>query len=346
MHPYDSGGPASRRRKSAPVEIDHPAVGAAHIFIPGGADSLVAAALLVRRMPWPTWVMLAREHRLPIVLERPLVEAAKEIWCLGYAGTGNPLLPAAIESHTTRRPFHWLYTTTGRLVVAAGSIPGVRFEGMPGGSLVPLALRVLSESRDAGDSDFERMGLLLGRFSGAPPAPRELQLINLLHAASVKVRNQERRGPALVRELANEDPTAWSRLPVLRDLAREGEWLIRRSRQVLSQQPPKLGSRRGPAVWVVPRGEISRGAHGKAVAARVHEQGAPVGLVERTPSGFTKAWVVLPRGDEDRWDHVAHAFAGFSGDFSYTGLRGAGAISGDDVDRFAGALYEVLRADR
>jgi hypothetical protein len=324
------------------VDIDHPAVGAAHLFVPGGADSLVATALLVRRMRWPTWVMLAREHRLPTVLERPLVDAAKEIWCLGYAGTGNALLPSAIESHTTRRPFHWLSTTTGCLAVAAESMPGVRFEGMPGGSLVQLALRVLNEPRRQGDSEYERLGLLLGRFSGAIPDRQELRLLKLLHAASVKVRNQERRGPALVRELADHEPADWSRLEVLQELAREGEWLIRRSRQVLERLPPKHGRRDGPAVWVVARGEVARGAHGKAVAAQVHVVNAPVGLVERTPSGFTKAWVVLPPGDEDRWELIAHTFASFTTDFSYTGMRGAGAIAGEDVDRFAAVLHEAL----
>ncbi|GEM_PF-1761650 len=342
MAPYDHGGPGSPKRRKAPVEIDHPAVGAAHIFIPGGADSIVAASLLVRRMPWPTWVMLAREHRLPVVLERPLVDAAKEIWCLGYAGTGHPLLPSAIESHTTLRPFHWLSTTSGRLVVAAGNMPGVRFEGMPGGSLVPLALRVLGDGRQPGDSEFERLGLLLGRFSGAVPNRRELHLLNLLHAASVKVRNQERRGPGLVRELADTEPGEWARLGSLRDVAREGEWLIKRSRQVLQRLPPKHGSRTGPAVWVVGRGDVARGAHGKAVAARVHARGSAAGLVERTHTGFTKAWVVLPAGDEDRWDLVSHTFASFSDDFSYTGLRGAGAIDAEDVDAFARALFDVL----
>ncbi len=343
MPPYDRGGPASRKRKSAPVEIDHPAVGAAHIFIPGGADSIVAASLLVRRMRWPTWVMLAREHRLPVVLERPLVDAAKEIWCLGYAGTGHPLLPSAIESHTTLRPFRWLSTTSGRLVVAAGDMPGVRFEGMPGGSLVPLALRVLDDGRQPSDSDFERLGLLLGRFSGAVPSRRELQLLNMLHAASVKVRNQERRGPGLVRDLADTEPSDWSRLGTLRDIAREGEWLIKRSRQVLQRLPPKYGGRSGPAVWMIPRGDVARGAHGKAVAARVHARGAPVGLVERVPTGFTKAWIVLPPDDDDRWDLISHTFASFSDDFSYTGLRGAGAIAAEDVDAFARALFAVLQ---
>ena len=344
MPPYDHGGPASRTRKSAPVDIDHPAVGAAHIFLPGSADSLVAAALLVRRMLWPTWVMLAREHRLPAVLERPLVEAAKEVWCLGYTGTGNPLLPAAIESHASHRPFHWLSTTTGRLVVAAGEMPGVSFVGMPGGSLVPLALQVMDAARLQGDSDFERIGLLLGRFSGAIPDRRELKLLNLLHAASVKVRNQERRGPALVRDLANFEVADWVRSTNLTELAREGEWLIRKSRSVLKLLPPKHGSRRGPAVWVVARGEVARGAHGKAVAARAHDQGAPVGMLERAPSGFTKAWIVLPPGDEDRWALIAHTVASFTSDFSYTGLRGAGAVAAEDVDRFAKELYEVLRS--
>ena len=65
-------------------------------------------------------------------------------------------------------------------------------------------------------------------------------------------------------------------------------------------------------------------------------------MVERAPSGFTKAWVVLPQGDEDRWDLIAHTFASFSSDFSYTGLRGGGAIAGEDVDRFALALYGAL----
>jgi hypothetical protein len=345
MVSYDRGGPTSRKRKSAPVDIDHPAVGAAHIFIPGGADSLVTAALLVRRMRWPTWVMLAREHRLPVVLERPLVDAAKEIWCLGYAGTGHPLLPSAMESHTTRRPFHWLSTTSGRLVVAAGSMPGVSFHGMPGGSLVPLAQGILEGGRQPGDSDFERLGLLLGRFSGAVPDRRELRLLNLLHAAAVKVRNQERRGPGLVRELADAEPGEWASMPSLQEVAREGEWLIKRSRQVVQRLPPKHGQRTGPAVWVVARGEVARGAHGKSVAARVHARGAPVGLVERTATGFTKAWVVVPKGQQDRFERVAQTFAAFSNDFSYTGLRGAGAIEAADVNRFALALYDALKAE-
>ena len=53
------------------IDIDHPAVGAVHLFVPGNADSLVAAALMTARQRWPTWVMLAREHRLPVLLERP-----------------------------------------------------------------------------------------------------------------------------------------------------------------------------------------------------------------------------------------------------------------------------------
>lgn len=344
MPPHDRGGAPSRARKAPPVHIDHPAVGAAHNFIPGGADSLVAAAFLVKNLRWPTWVMLAREHRLPVVLERPLVDAAKEIWCLGYAGTGNPLLPAAIESHTTNRAFHWLSTTTGRLTVAAGEMPGVRFESLPGSSLLPLVRTVVGGPRAPGDSEFERLGLVLGRYSGATPDRQELALVNLLHAASVKVRNQERRGPGLVRDLAETPPSQWARLEALQDLGREGEWLIRRSRQVLQRQPPKLGRRGAAAVWVVPRGEIARGAHGKAVAARVHASDSPVGLVERVPRGFTKCWVVLPKSEPDRWEQIAHLFAGYSHDFSYTGLRGAGAIAAEDVDRFAAELYEVLSA--
>ena len=64
----------------------------------------------------------------------------------------------------------------------------------------------------------------------------------------------------------------------------------------------------------------------------------------RTAAGFTKGWVVGPKGQQDRFERVAQTFAAFSNDFSYTGLRGAGAIEAD-VNRFALALYNALKAE-
>ena len=275
------------------IDIDHPAVGAAHLFMTGGADALVAAALLTARAPFETWVMVAREHRLPVLLERPLAEAARELWCLGYAGTGGPLLPAALAAHVSHHPVYWLSTTSGRLSLAAQELPGLRFESMPGGSLVLLVQQHIDGGWEEADYAYERLGMILGRYSGTRPSPEELSLANLLHAASVTVRNNEHLGAGLVRSLAEKSPLAWSGEKTLVELASAGETLIRSSRRVLEVQAPHLGERHGPALWFVDSGEIARGAHGKAVAAQCYYRQAPTALIERVPRGITKAWVVL-----------------------------------------------------
>jgi len=327
------------------IDVDHPAVGASHLFIPGGADSLVAAALLTSRVPWDTWVMIAREHRLPVLLERPLTDTARELWCLGYAGTGDQLLPAALEAHVTHRPVYWLSTTSGRISVVAAELPGMKFESMPGGSLVPLVHRHVEGRWDASDYSYERLGLLLGRYRGAVPAPEELLLINALHASSVAVRNHEHLGAGLVRSLARESPANWSRLETLITLAKEGEELIRKSRSVLAQESPTLGGAKGPALWVVDSGRIARGAHGKSVATQSYCRQAPTALVERVERGFTKAWVVLPRPSSALWHRVTTTFANFTSDFSHTGLRGAGALPAEALDEFTERLWSDLCSD-
>ena len=326
-----------------PIDIDHPAVGASHVFIPGNADSLVAASLLVSRIPRASWVMLAREHRLPILLERPLVEAAHEVWCLGYSGTGHPLLPPALEAHVTHRPLFWLTATSGRLTMAAAEVPGVRFETLPGGSLVQLVQRHVSGRWTEDDRAYERLGFILGHYRGARPTDFELGLVNMLHAASVQIRNHENLGAEFVRALATTRPGRWGSLELLQRYAREGTAMIRRARDVLVEHRPVRGGRHGAGLWIVPPGLIRRGTHGKAVAARAYARQAPAALIERAQRGFTKVWIVLPRHAEDRWFDILRVAASFSSDFAHTGLRGAGAIPASDVEEFAEALWPVLR---
>lgn len=325
-----------------PIDIDHPAVGATHVFIPGNADSLTAAALLMSKSRYPTWVMLAREHRLPILLERPLSEVAREIWCLGYSGTGHPLLPPALEAHVTHRPLHWLTATSGRLTSAAAEVPGVRFESLPGGSLVQMIQRHQTGRWTDDDRAYERLGFILGHYPGARPSDFELTLVNLLHAASVQVRNHENLGAEFVRTLAGTSPAHWAGLEELRKFAREGEALIRKGRAVLLEYEPAFGGRHGGAMWIVPAGLIRRGTHGKAVAGRAYARQAPAALIESVEHGFTKVWIVLPRPLEERWLEILQVVARFSSDFAYTGLRGAGAIPADQVKEFADALWPVL----
>jgi len=328
-------------RPSRPIDIDHPAVGATHVYIPGNADSLVAATAMVARSPGNVWVMLAREHRLPVLLERPLAEVGREIWCLGYSGTGNPLLPAALEAQVTFRPVHWLSATSGRLVSEAAEIPGVHALNLAGGSVVHLLQRYLSPPHPS-DRMYERLGFILGMYPGARPTDFELQLANQLHAASVWVRNHEHEGAGLVRTLADVEPGRWGGNDLLRKHAAEGEKLIRVARQVLEQAEPVRGGRHGPALWIVNSGQIARGAHGKAVAARTYARQAPVALIERVTRGFTKTWIVLPRHAAERWWELMEVIAAFSTDFSYTGLRGAGAVRADEVEEFADALWERM----
>lgn len=328
------------------MDIDHPAVGAIHVFFPGSADSLVVAALIVSRSLDPAWVTVAREHRLPRLLERPLTEGAREIWCLGYSGTGNPLMPAALEAHVTHRPVRWLSTTTGRLSVAAAEIAGVDFQNLPGGSLVPLYLSTVAGPLDEDERSYERLGYILGRFSGHRPDPLELRLANRLHAASVTVRNHEDRGPELVRLLASRSPTEWVRMVELESFAREGDELIRRSRWQIVGSPPTRGGHEGPAIWVVPPGKVARGAHGKVVATLGKLRAAPAVLVEEARSGFTKAWVVLPKDDDALWFALSACFARHSHDFSYTGARGAGAVPAEDVAAFVADVWAVLSTAR
>ncbi len=322
---------------------DHPAHGVAHLFVPGNADSLVAAAAFVRRAGGFGWVTLAREHRLAKLLERPLCEFASSIWSLGYAGTGDPLLPAALSAHATHRPVWWITATTGRLLSLATEVPGVRFHNLPGGSLVPQVLSLQEEARSAQDRDYERLGYLLARYPGAVPTSDELVLINRLHAASVQVRNQERSGATLVRELAATPVADWTGSALLSELAAAGEDRIRRSRAVLAETPPTLAVPGGPAIWVVPSGLIDRGAHGKALAARSFARSQPTVLIEEVRRGkWTKAWVVLPAEGVDLWPWLMNEAARFSRDFSYTGLRGAGAIPAGQEQEFADAIWPVL----
>jgi len=329
---------------SREIDVDHPAVGAGHVFIPGNADSLVAAAALVARAPWIPWVMLAREHRLAVLLERPLAEVASQIWCVGYSGTGNALLPAALEAHVTYRPLYWLSATSGRLTLAAAEVPGVQFQSIPGGSLVHLVQRHLPGPWRDEDRAYERLGHILGHYPGARPTDFELKLVNTLHAASVHVRNHENLGAGFVRALAGTPVGSWLGLEIVREFASEGEKLIRSSRRLLLDVEPTMGTRHGPAIWIVKPRLIARGAHGKAIAARSYARQAPVALVERVNRGFTKVWIVLPRHAEERWLYIMTVLADHSTDFSYTGLRGAGAIAAEAVDTFAEALWEVLQA--
>ena len=76
-----------------------------------------------------------------------LEDAEGTIWSLGYAGTGDPLLPAALSAHATHRPVWWITATTGRLLSLATEVPGVRFHNLPGGSLVPQVLSLQEEAR-------------------------------------------------------------------------------------------------------------------------------------------------------------------------------------------------------
>jgi hypothetical protein len=325
------------------MDADHPARGALHLYLPGGADSLVAAAAVLRRSDRSCWVTLAREHRLPVLLERPLAELAEEVWLLGYSGTGNPLLPSALEAHLTHRPVHWLSATTGRIRLAAAELPGMRFESMPGGSLVPLALEAWPGEWTDEERAYERLGFILGRYSGARPSDAELRLANDLHAASVGVRNEERAGAGLVRELAEAPVAQWRGLPTLRTLAKRGERRIRDARAALRGVEPDFGGARGPGIWLVDAGRIARGAHGKAIADRTYARQAPCLLLERVESGWTKAWIALPPHRAGLWLRLMNEAVRFSVDFSYTGLRGAGAVPGDLVDAFAEAFWPLLQ---
>lgn len=322
---------------------EHPARGAAHLFVPGNADSLVAASAFVRHAPESAWVTLAREHRLPVLLERKMAALASSVWCIGYSGTGNPLLPAALEAHLSDRPVWWLTATSGRLQAVAADVPGVRFHNLPGGSLVPQVLQQRGVEWDEEDRAYERVGHLLGRYSGVTPTPDELARLNLLHAASVQVRNQERAGAHLVRDLADTPVVEWGGLESLQELAQAGEARIRRSRRYLADQEPVHGAGAGPAVWVVPAGQIDRGTHGKALATRAHGRKAPVVLIEEARRGdWTKAWIVLPDADQELWPWLMHALAAFTIDFSYTGRRGAGAIPAGQEEAFVRALWPVI----
>jgi hypothetical protein len=327
----------------APINSDHPASGVPHVFIPGNADSLVAAASFVRRANGFGWVTVAREHRLPVLLERPVSEVASEVWCMGYAGTGNALLPAALEAHANDRPVWWLAATSGRLKAFAGEVPGVRFHNMPGGSLVPQVLSLQGGDWSSADREYERIGYLLGRYSGAVPDADELILINRLHAASVQVRNQERSGATLARELADAPPSEWLNSALLTELAVAGETRIRRSRRYLAEEAPDMGARTGPAIWRVLGGQLDRGAHGKALASRAHARGDATVLIESVRrGGYTKAWIVLPESKRELWPWLMQEAARFSSDFSYTGLRGAGAIPVGQEQEFADAIWSHL----
>ncbi len=325
---------------------DHPARGVAHLFLPGNADSVVAAAAFVRRSNGFGWVTIAREHRLPVLLERPMAELASEVWCVGYSGTGNPLLPAALEAHATHRPVWWLTATSGRLQSAATELPGVAFHNLPGGSLVPQVMSLQSGDWDDQDREYERFGYLLGRYSGAKPNDLERGLVNRLHAASVQVRNQERSGATLVRELAERPVSTWASSVLLLDLAAAGEARIQRSRRFLTGTTPVRGGRSGPAVWIIKGGHIDRGAHGKALASRCFARQAPTAMIEEARRGqWTKAWVVLPSHKRELWPWLMHEAARFSADFSYTGLRGAGAIPAGQEEAFAEAIWPVLNRE-
>ncbi len=327
------------------LDIDHPATGAGHVYIPGSADSLVAAAHLTATARWPVWVTVGREHRLPALLERPLTEGAVEIWCLGYSGTGNQLVSSALEAQVTHRPVRWLSTTTGRLRLAAAELAGLKLESLPGGSLVNLVLRDRKGRWTPDDHAAERLGYMLGRYPGWRSTPRELEMVNRLHAASVSVRNHEGKGPQLIRALADTHLARWEEVTLLQELAKDGEQDIREGRLALLQATPDHGSATGgPALWLLPQGRIKRGVHGKAIAAACWRRKSPVALVETAERGFTKAWVVLPARRENLWVHVAECFGGFTSDFSWTGRRGAGAIHTADLERFVGKLWTVIRS--
>ena len=326
------------------LNVDHPAVGSGHVFLAGSADSLVAAARLVATSNWPSWVTVAREHRLPVLLERPITEAAVEIWCLGYSGTGNPVLGPALDAHVTHRPVHWLSTTTGHLRLAASELPGINLLHLPGGSLINLVLRRRRGRWTPDDHASERLGFIFGRYPSVRPQKRELKLANLLHAASVGIRNQEGKGPVLVKALAETPVADWSGLDVLQNLRDAGEDAINAGRGVLRDAAPKYGSNRaGPALWVLPAGQIKRGVHGKAVAAEAFRRKAPAALVERVTRGYTKAWVVLPARKDRLWVDIAETFGRYTLDFSWTGRRGAGAVHVDDIEPFAARLWTAIR---
>ena len=108
------------------------------------------------------------------------------------------------------------------------------------------------------------------------------------------------------------------------------------------ERMPSRGGRFGPALWVVETGSIARGVHGKAIATQSYNRQAPAALVERVEAGFTKAWVVLPRQDARLWHHISTTFGQFGKDFSYTGLRGAGALPGQAVDELIELLWDDL----
>jgi len=326
------------------INVDHPAVGAGHIFLAGSADSLVAASRLVATADWPAWVTVGREHRLPVLLERPITEAASEIWCLGYSGTGNPVLVPALEAHVTHRRVVWLSTTTGYLKMAASELPGIHLESLPGGSLVNLVLRRRRGRWTPDDHACERLGFILGRYPSVRPTKTELQLANILHAVSVGVRNSEGRGPLLIKQLAATPVKDWKQLDVVTSLQEDGEDTIRKGREVLRKAKPTFGGHRGgPALWVLPSGQIKRGVHGKAVAAESYHRKAPTALVERTSRGYTKAWVVLPARADRLWVDIAETFGRYTVDFSWTGRRGAGAVHSDDVDQFSARLWTAIR---
>jgi len=326
------------------LDIDHPATGAGHLFIPGSADSIVAAARIAATAPWPVWVTVGREHRLPMLLERPVTEGAVEIWCLGYSGTGNALVSPALEAHVTHRPVRWFSTTTGRLKLLASELAGVKLESLPGGSLVNLVQRDRKGRWTPDDHVAERLGYMFGRYPGWRATPRELKLANQLHAASVAVRNHEGQGPHLIRALAETPLADWASVEKLAELAESGEETIRQGRSALLETAPAHGSPSGgPALWSMPMGVIKRGVHGKAIAAACWRRKSPVALVEETERGFTKAWVVLPARRENLWVPVAECFGGFTSDFSWTGRRGAGAIHSSDLHKFLPKLWSVIR---
>ena len=326
------------------LDVDHPAVGSGHVFVAGSADSLVAAARLAATANWPAWVMVAREHRLPVLLERPITEAATEIWCLGYSGTGNPVLEPALDAHITHRPVIWLSTTTGHLRLAASELPGIQLEHLPGGSVVNLVLRRRRGRWTPDDHACERLGFIFGRYPSVRPHKHELTLANMLHAASVAVRNSEGKGPLLVKDLATTPVAGWAGLELLGTLRDAGEAAINAGRAVLRDAAPTFGAQRGgPALWVLPTGQIKRGVHGKAVAAESFRRKAPTALVERTTRGYSKAWVVLPARADRLWVDIAETFGRHTLDFSWTGRRGAGAVHSDEIDTFAARLWTAIR---
>jgi hypothetical protein len=333
-----------RRAHPPPVDIDHPSVGADHIYLPGSADSLVAATRCVVRSTAPSWLTVAREHRLAGLLDRPLSEGARRIVILGYSGDGDPALREALLRRLAACPVHWLSTTTGRLHLAASELSGVRLETLPGGSLVPTALRITDGPRTADDQAAERLGYVLGRYAGYRADRAALALTNRLHAASVAVRNDEVAAPRLVYALAGSPVDDWGAIPELVAASERGERLIRDARAAIRAATPARGGSQGPGLWLMPAGVIARGAHGKAIAAETYRRVAPCALVEAADRGVTKAWVVLPARADRLWDSIAACFARFSSDFSYTGRRGGGAVPAADAEAFADALWVVLRS--